>query len=259
MRIAVCMKAVVEPEARIELDSAGGVRRSGLRYELNEYDLYAVEEAIRANEAHDAEVTVVSLGTEDVVQSLRKGLAMGATNAVHIKTDDDLADPAASAAVLAEALRSRQPDLVFAGVESDDLGGSQVGVLLAQTLGYNCATMTIGVEISGPDAKEVKVKRELEGGNYLNIEVALPAVLTIQTGINEPRYPTLKGIMASKRKELVEITPAELGFEQLPAARVETVELSYPPPRQMAKMLEGGPDEMVAELLRLLREEEKVL
>ena len=107
--------------------------------------------------------------------------------------------------------------------------------------------------------KAVKVRRELEGGNYLDIEVALPAVLTIQTGINEPRYPTLKGIMASKRKELVEMTPAELGFEQLPAARVETDEMSYPPPREMAKMLEGGPDETVAELLRLLREEEKVL
>jgi electron transfer flavoprotein beta subunit len=253
------MKAVVEPEARIELDSAGSLQRSDLRYELNEYDLYAVEEAIRANEAYDAEVTVVSLGTEDVVQSLRKGLAMGATNALHIKTDDDLADPAASATVLAEALRSRQPDLVLAGVESDDLGGSQVGVLLAERLGYNCATMTIGLEIPGPDVTEIKVRRELEGGNYLDIEIALPAVLTIQTGINEPRYPTLKGIMASKRKELVTMTPAELGFDAAPTARVDTVELSYPPPREMAKMLEGGPDEMVAELLRLLREEEKVL
>jgi electron transfer flavoprotein beta subunit len=253
------MKAVVEPEARIELDAAGSLQRSDLRYELNEYDLYAVEEAIRANEAHDAEVTVVSLGTDEVVQSLRKGLAMGATNAVHIKTDDDLADPAASAAVLAEALRSRQPDLVLAGVESDDLGGSQVGVLVAERLGYNCATMTIGLEIPGPDVREIKVRRELEGGNYLDIEIALPALLTIQTGINEPRYPTLKGIMASKRKELVATTPAELGFDGLPAARVDTVDLSYPPPREMARMLEGGPDEMVAELLQLLREEEKVL
>jgi electron transfer flavoprotein beta subunit len=184
---------------------------------------------------------------------------MGATNAVHIKTDDDLADPAASAAVLAEALRSRQPDLVLAGVETDDLGGSQVGVLVAESLGYNCATMTIGVDIPGPDATKIKVRRELEGGNYLDIEVALPAVLTIQTGINEPRYPTLKGIMASKRKELVETSPSELGFDAPLSARVETVELAYPPPREMARMLEGGPDEMVAELIRLLREEEKVL
>jgi electron transfer flavoprotein beta subunit len=248
------MKAVVEPESRIELDDAGGVKRSNFRYELNEYDLYAVEEAIRQAEAHDAQVTVVSVGPEDAVQSLRKGLAMGAHDAVFIESPEFLADGASSARVLAAALRRIEPDVVFAGVESDDLSGSQVGVMVAEELGYACVTMTIGVELGDGAAR---VRRELEGGSFLDVEIRLPAVLTIQTGLNEPRYPSLKGIMAAKRKELVRMDLAEL--EEGVAAQVETVELAYPPPRELAQMLEGGADAVVGELVTILREKEKVL
>jgi electron transfer flavoprotein beta subunit len=248
------MKAVVEPESRIELDEAGQVKRSNFRYELNEYDLYAVEEAIRLAEAHDAQVTVLSVGPEDAVQGLRKGLAMGAHDAVFIESADFLADAASSAAVLAGALRSIDPDLVLAGVETDDLGGSQVGVLVAEALGFPCVTMTIGVELVDGVAK---IRRELEAGSYLNVDVPLPAVLTIQTGLNEPRYPSLKGIMAAKRKELARVELAELA--QGLAAQVETVELQYPPPRELAQMLEGGADAVVGELVTILREKEKVL
>jgi len=248
------MKAVVEPESRIELDDAGQVKRANFRYELNEYDLYAVEEAIRQAEAHDAQVTVVSLGPEDAVQSLRKGLAMGAHDAVFIESPDFLADGASSAKVLAAALRRIEPDLVFAGVESDDLSGSQVGPMVAEELGYACVTMTIAVELGDGVAK---VRRELEAGSFLDVDVKLPTVLTIQTGINEPRYPSLKGIMAAKRKELVRMDLAEL--EEGVAAQVETVELAYPPPRELAQMLEGGADAVVGELVTILREKEKVL
>ncbi len=254
MRIAVLMKAVVEPESRIELDEAGRVKSGNFRYELNEYDLYAVEAAIRLAEAHEAQVTVLSLGPEDAVQSLRKGLAMGADDAVFIESDGFLADAAASAAVLAAAVRRIEPDLVLAGVESDDLGTSQVGVLVAEALGFACATMTIGVELAGDTAH---VRRELEAGTFLDIEVGLPAVLTIQTGLNEPRYPSLKGIMAAKRKELVRIPLAELDGSA--RQRVETTALSYPPPRELAQMLEGAPDAVVTELMTVLREKEKVL
>jgi len=255
VRIAVLMKAVVEPESRIELDETGGVRRTNFRYELNEYDLYAVEEAIRLAEASDAEVTVVSVGPEEAVQSLRKGLAMGATDAVFVPAEDFLGDAAASAEVLAATLRRLQPDLVLAGVESDDLGTSQVGVLVAERLGYTAVTMAIGVTLG--DDGVLRVRRELEAGNFVDIDVRLPAVLTIQTGLNEPRYPSLKGIMAAKRKELVRLELSELGVDT--ERLVETVELSYPPPRERAHMLEGSADAVVGELVTLLREKEKVL
>jgi electron transfer flavoprotein beta subunit len=249
------MKAVVEPESRIDLDADGRVKSDNFSYELNEYDLYAVEEAIRLAEPHDAQVTVVGLGPEAAVQGLRKGLAMGADDAVFIDSGGFLGDAAASAAVLAAALEALAPDLVLAGVESDDLGSSQVGVLVAEKLGYPCVTMAIGVQLADPVT--VRVRRELEAGTYLNLDVALPAVLTIQTGINEPRYPSLKGIMSAKRKELARLDPAPLGGE--PGLLVETVELSYPPPRERAEMLEGAPDAVVADLLKVLREKEKVI
>lgn len=254
VRIAVLMKAVVEPESRIELDDAGRVKQGNFRYELNEYDLYAVEAAIRLAEAHGAQVTVLSAGPEDAVQILRKGLAMGADDAVFVDSGGFLADASSSAAVLAAALERMQPDLVLAGVESDDLGTSQVGVLVAEALGFACATMTVGIEIG---EGSVAVRRELEAGNYLDVDVTLPAVLTIQTGLNEPRYPSLKGIMAAKRKELVRIPLAEVEGDAEP--RVETISLSYPPPRELAQMLEGGAEAVVAELMTVLREKEKVL
>ncbi len=256
MRIAVLMKAVVEPESRIELDDDGGeVCRTNFRYELNEYDLYSVEEAIRIAAAGGAQVTVVSVGPEDAVQGLRKGLAMGADDAIFIEAEDFLADAAASAEILAAALRTIEPDLVLAGVETDDLGGAQVGVLVAEKLGYSCVTMTIGTDVG--DDGTIHVRRELEAGNYLNVDVSLPAVLTIQTGLNEPRYPSLKGIMAAKRKELARLDLTELGGA--PEPLVETIELAYPPPREGAEILEGPPDVVVADLLRRLREKEKVL
>ena len=255
MRIAVLMKAVVEPESRIELDDGGEVRRTNFRYELNEYDLYSVEEAIRIAAAGGAQVTVVSVGPEDAVQGLRKGLAMGADDAIFIEAEDFLADAAASAEILAAALRTIEPDLVLAGVETDDLGGAQVGVLVAEKLGYSCVTMTIGTDVG--DDGTIHVRRELEAGNYLNVDVSLPAVLTIQTGLNEPRYPSLKGIMAAKRKELARLDLTELGGA--PEPLVETIELAYPPPREGAEILEGPPDVVVADLLRRLREKEKVL
>ncbi len=256
MRIAVLMKAVVEPESRIELDDDGGeVRRTNFRYELNEYDLYSVEEAIRIAAAGGAQVTVVSVGPEDAVQGLRKGLAMGADDAIFIEAEDFLADAAASAEILAAALRTIEPDLVLAGVETDDLGGAQVGVLVAEKLGYSCVTMTIGTDVG--DDGTIHVRRELEAGNYLNVDVSLPAVLTIQTGLNEPRYPSLKGIMAAKRKELARLDLTELGGA--PEPLVETIELAYPPPREGAEILEGPPDVVVADLLRRLREKEKML
>ena len=255
MRIAVLVKAVVEPESRIELGTDGEVQRANFRYELNEYDLYAVEEGIRMAELYEAEVTVVSAGPEEAVQSLRKGLAMGATDAIFVPVEESMGDAFLSATVLAAALKPIQPDLVLAGVESNDLGGSQVGVLVAEQLGYVAATMTISVEVGNDGV--LNVRRELEGGNFVDVNLQMPAVLTIQTGINEPRYPSLKGIMAAKRKDLVrlELSSLDLSGSQL----VETIEYSYPPQRERAQMLEGSSEAIAGELVSLLREKEKVL
>ena len=255
MRIAVLMKAVVEPESRIELGTDGEVQRANFRYELNEYDLYAVEEGIRMAELYEAEVTVVSAGPEEAVQSLRKGLAMGATDAIFVPVEGSMGDAFLSATVLAAALKPIQPDLVLAGVESNDLGGSQVGVLVAEQLGYVAATMTISVQVGNDGV--LNVRRELEGGNFVEVKLQMPAVLTIQTGLNEPRYPSLKGIMAAKRKNLVrlELSSLDLSGSQL----VETIEYSYPPQRERAQMLEGSSEAIAGELVSLLREKEKVL
>ena len=255
MRIAVLMKAVVEPESRIELGTDGEVQRANFRYELNEYDLYAVEEGIRMAELYEAEVTVVSAGPEEAVQSLRKGLAMGATDAIFIPVEESMGDAFLSATVLAAALKPIQPDLVLAGVESNDLGGSQVGVLVAEQLGYVAATMAISVQVGNDGV--LNVRRELEGGNFVEVNLQMPAVLTIQTGLNEPRYPSLKGIMAAKRKDLVrlELPRLNLSGSQL----VETIEYSYPPQRERAQMLEGSSEAIAGELVSLLREKEKVL
>ena len=255
MRIAVLMKAVVEPESRIELGTDGEVQRANFRYELNEYDLYAVEEGIRMAELYAAEVTVVSAGPEEAVQSLRKGLAMGATDAIFVPVEGSMGDAFLSATVLAAALKPIQPDLVLAGVESNDLGGSQVGVLVAEQLGYVAATMTISVQVGNDGV--LNVRRELEGGNFVEVNLQMPAVLTIQTGLNEPRYPSLKGIMAAKRKDLVrlELSSLDLSGSQL----VETIEYSYPPQRERAQMLEGSSEAIAGELVSLLREKEKVL
>ena len=255
MRIAVLMKAVVEPESRIELGTDGEVQRANFRYELNEYDLYAVEEGIRMAELYEAEVTVVSAGPEEAVQSLRKGLAMGATDAIFVPVEESMGDAFLSATVLAAALKPIQPDLVLAGVESNDLGGSQVGVLVAEQLGYVAATMAISVQVGNDGV--LNVRRELEGGNFVEVNLQMPAVLTIQTGLNEPRYPSLKGIMAAKRKDLVrlELSSLDLSGSQL----VETIEYSYPPQRERAQMLEGSSEAIAGELVSLLREKEKVL
>ena len=257
MRIAVCMKAVVDATARIELDGDGHLRQEQLRYEVNEYDLYAVEEAIRLADAAGGEVTVITLGTEGAVQGLRKGLAMGAANAVHVDCDPDQLDAAGVATLLAAAIAEGGHELVLCGVESDDIGGSQVGILLAEALGF--ASTTLVVETSEPADGAMTVRRELEGGEHAQVSVQLPAVLTIQSGINEPRYPSLKGIMAAKRKELAVKAPADLGFAELPARRVEALGLATPPPRELARMIEGDAEAAATELIRILREEENAL
>ena len=258
MRIAVCMKAVVDPQSRIELDAEGRLRTDNLSFEVNEYDLYAVEEAIRLADASEGQVTLVALGSSATVQGLRKGLAMGAEAAIHVECEENRLDAQGTATLLAAALATGDFDLVLAGVESDDVGSSQVGVLLAEELSFASTTLVVGTSpvVNG----KMSVRRELEGGDHAQVEIELPAVLTIQTGINEPRYPSLKGIMAAKRKELRVVTPTDLGIsDDALKPRVETLGLAPPAARERARVIEGTAGEAAAELVRILRHEEKVL
>ena len=207
MKIIVLMKQVGNKDAilRINRDSTW-IEEGDLSHEVNESDGYALEESLRLKEKHGGEVVVCSLGPQRVKSVIKDALARGADRAIHITADNvkDLG-PFSAAQILAEAIRGEQPDLVMTGLQSDDAGYGQTGVILAELLGLPHATIVIEVDASG---EELRVKRELESGWYQWYAMPLPALLTIQSGISQIRYATLKGIMAAKKKEIREVAPA---------------------------------------------------
>jgi len=205
MKIAVCIKQVVTREWPLRVNDAGTwIRDSDASFELNEPDAYALEEALRLKEKHGGEVVVCCAGPARASQVIREALARGADRAIHVELEGDPAafDASAIAALLAGAIREEQFELVLTGLQSDDLGFGQVGVLLASALGMPHATIIM--EVQAADGG-LRVKRELEGGWFQWIALPLPALLTIQSGINQLRYATLKGIMAAKKKEIAKV------------------------------------------------------
>ncbi|MCL4846497.1 MAG: electron transfer flavoprotein subunit beta/FixA family protein [Acidobacteria bacterium] len=252
MKIAVCVKQVVTREWQLRVnDDKTWVRDQDASFEMNEPDAYALEEALRLKEQHGGEVIVVSAGPTRVAQVLREALARGADRAIHVE-DDALAttDAFGVADALAAAIRDEQVDLVLAGLQSDDQGFAQVGVVLAEKLGLAHATIIMEVQVT--DGR-LRVKRELEGGWFQWVTLPLPALVTIQSGINQLRYATLKGIMAAKKKEIRRVeAPAGL------VARQRIVNLSFPEKTKQTRMLGGTPAEAAKELVRVLREEARV-
>lgn len=252
MKIAVCIKQVVGREWQLRLnDDKTWIRDQDASFELNEPDAYALEAALRLKEQHGGEVVVCSAGPPRVVQALREALARGADRAIHVE-DDAIAsaDASAIAGALASALRDEQFDLVLTGLQSDDQGFGQVGVVLAERLGLAHSTITMEVAI---EDGAVRVKRELEGGWFQRVRLPLPALLTIQSGINQLRYATLKGIMAAKKKEIRTVAaPAGLASKQ------RIVSLYFPEKSKQTRMIAGAPDEAARELVRVLREEARV-
>ena len=252
MKIAVCVKQVVTREWQLRVnDDKTWVRDQDASFEMNEPDAYALEEALRLKEQHGGEVIVVSAGPTRVAQVLREALARGADRAIHVE-DDALAttDAFGVADALAAAIRDEQVDLVLAGLQSDDQGFAQVGVVLAEKLGLAHATIIMEVQVT--DGR-LRVKRELEGGWFQWVTLPLPALITIQSGINQLRYATLKGIMAAKKKEIRRVeAPAGL------VARQRIVNLSFPEKTKQTRMLGGTPAEAAKELVRVLREEARV-
>ena len=207
MKIAVCIKQVPTREWQPRLtDDRTWVRDQDIAYEMNEPDAYALEEGLRLREKHSGEVVVVSAGPARVQQVIREALARGADRAIHAQDDAfGRADAAASAAAVAEAIRGEGFDVVLTGLQSDDQGHAQFGPVLAERLGMPHSTIIMEVQVTD---RTLKAKRELEGGWFQYVSMPLPALLTIQSGINQLRYATLKGIMAAKKKEIRVVAPA---------------------------------------------------
>ena len=253
MNIAVCVKQVPARDWRPRVNEARTwVHDQDASFELNEPDAYALEEALRLKERHGGQVVVCSAGPTRVAQVLREALARGADRAIHVE-DDRLADAdaAMTAAALASAMRDEKFDLVLTGLQSDDQGYAQVGVVLAERLGLPYATIIMEVQVADG---ALRVRRELEGGWFQWVALPLPALLTIQSGINQLRYATLKGIMAAKKKEIRRVAaPADLP----PSLRV--VSLSAPEKRKGTRMISGTPAEAAKVLVSALRDEARVI
>src|ERR671913_616846 len=252
MKIIVLMKQVANKDAilRINRDETW-IEEGDLSFEVNESDGYALEEALRLKEKKGGEVVVCSMGPQRAKSVIKDALARGAARAIHIVTDAPVqAGPFAAAKALAEAIRGEQADLVLTGLQSDDHGYGQTGVILAELLGLPHATIVIEVDASG---EEFRVKRELESGWYQWYTMPLPALLTIQSGISQIRYATLKGIMAAKKKEIREVQPAVAAGE----GEFQTVESVYLPLKQKQTQFLGDGDAKkgAAQLAEKLRTE----
>src|SRR5919106_343538 len=253
MKIAVCIKQVPTSEWQPRLrDDKTWIREQDVAYEMNEPDAYALEEGLRLREKHGGEVVVCSAGPVRVQQVIREALARGADRALHVE-DDALgaADGFAIADALAGAMADEKFDLVLTGLQSDDQGHGATGVVLAERLGIPHSTIIMDVQVQDGN---LRVKRELEGGWFQWIAMPLPALLTIQSGINQLRYATLKGIMAAKKKEIKKVAPAGPV-----ASRQKILALYAPEKSKRTVMISGTPAEAAKELVRRLREEARVL
>jgi electron transfer flavoprotein beta subunit len=263
MRIAVCLKQVPDTEARLRVAADGRwIDEEDLPFVINESDEYALEEALRIAEKSGGEVVVISLGPERVREALRKALAVGAASAVHLSAEAfQGGDAIATGRALAAAIAAGGFDLVLAGSQSDDLGAAATATVVAGELGWPHAWLVMGVEVE--EGGSLRVVREMESGMNEIVRLRLPAVVEVQAGINHPRYASLKGIMAAKRKTTVEPTPGELGLDpgQIGAAgsRIEILGVGLPETGAEAQIFEGDAKAAVAGLVDRLRREARVV
>lgn len=248
MNIVVCINHVPDTETRIKIGSDGAsIDRTGVNHMLSPYDEIAVEEALRIREKFKGEVTVISLGPDVHKETLRKALAMGVDKAVLLK-DDSVRDSFAVASALADEIKHMSADVILFGKQSIDYDSAQVGTLVAELLGFPSVAVVVKLEIQEGNAV---AEREIEGGHEV-VETRLPAVFLAQKGLNEPRYPSLKGIMAAKTKPIQEKPAAGADL------RAETLRMRTPAAKGAGKIL-GTDKSAVPELIRLLREEAKVI
>jgi electron transfer flavoprotein beta subunit len=256
MKIVVAIKQVPARDSQLRIDPSGQwIDDADLAYEINEPDAYALEAGLQLKEQHGGEVVALCAGPSRAAQTIREALAKGADRAIHIEEEMGGFDPLAAAKLLAAALKSESPDLVLTGLQSDDLGYGQTGPILAELLGMPHATIIMQVEKS---AAGIRVKRELEDGWFQHVEMPLPALLTIQSGISKLRYATLMGIKKAKTKEVKRVTAASLAVAAGPA-RV-TVDRVYLPERtKRTQIFEGSPQEAAKQLVEKLKFEARVI
>ncbi len=260
MKIIVAIKQVPERDAQIRIDAAGKwpnawIDESGLQYAMNEPDAYALEEALQLKEKGGGEVIVVSAGPERAGTTIREALAKGADRAIHIVCDDlGVRDALGVARLLAAAIKPENPDLILTGLQSEDLGLGQTGVIVAELLGLPHATLILHVKKTQTG---LKVKRELEEGWFQDIELPTPAVLTIQSGGNKLRYATLMGIKRAKTKEVRLIAAYDLGIDSAPVVVLERITL--PKKQKSTQILTGTAKEAAAALVEILKFEARVL
>jgi electron transfer flavoprotein beta subunit len=257
MKIIVAIKQVPARDSQLRIAPSGKwIADADLSYEINEPDAYALEEGLQLKEKHGGEVVVICAGPARSAQTIREALAKGADRAIHVEEDTPGAfDPLASAGLLAAALKPEAPDLILTGLQSDDLGYGQTGVILAELMGLPHATIIMQVEKQNGG---IRVKRELEEGWFQHVEMPLPALLTIQSGINKLRYATLMGIKKAKTKEIKRLTAAELSATaSKPGITVERV--YWPERTKQTQLFEGPPQEAAAKLVEKLRFEARVL
>jgi electron transfer flavoprotein beta subunit len=254
VNIIVCVKQVPAKDAPLAI-AGNWIKESDIGFEMNEPDSYALEEALRLKEKHGGEVVVLSLGPERVKQTIKEALAKGADRAIHV-ADDNFAqlDPLGAAKILAAAIGKQKFDLVLTGLQSDDHGFGQTGVLLAGLLNLPHATIIMQIEVQ--DGK-MRLKRELEAGWFQWLECPLPAVLSIQSGINKVRYATLKGIMAAKKKEIATITRESLSVSTEATQQIEKIYV--PTKMKKTEFLTGTPKEAAAKLVEKLKFEARVI
>ena len=249
MNIAVCVKQVPDTEARIKInEDKKSIDESEINFILNPYDEFAVEEALKLKEANSGEVTIISLGPDRISAAIRNALAMGADKAIHIKSDSIPVDPMVTANALAEVLKEGNYDIILLGKQAIDDDNSQIGPILSELMNIPAINVITKLDVQGDT---VIAERQIEGG-VEKTEAKIPVILTAQRGLNEPRYASLKGIMAAKKIQIEEKSIS------LKDDQIEIVEYSYPPQKPEGKIVGEGA-EAVPELIRLLKEEAKVI
>lgn len=254
MKIIVCVKQVPARDSNLRVEG-GRLSDSDWTFEMNEPDAYALEEALGLKEKSGGEVVVVSVGPDRVQSTIREALAKGADRAIHVRlSESQQPDAYAVAKLLAQALQAEAPDLILTGLQSDDMGYGQTGVILAELLGMAHATIVMEVE---PGSGSVRVKRELEDGWFQYVTLPVPALLTIQSGIKRLRYATLMGIKKAKTKELRALTASEIGVSAEPVLQTDRV---YLPERvKQSQIFTGDPKQAAHQLVEKLRFEARVI
>ncbi|QZT33621.1 electron transfer flavoprotein subunit beta/FixA family protein [Caldalkalibacillus thermarum TA2.A1] len=255
MNILVLMKRTFDTEEKVQIEN-NAIVEDGVEFVINPYDEYAIEEAIKLRDEHGGEVTVLTVGPADAEKEIRTALAMGADKAILVEDEDLNADEHTIAHILAAIIKEREFDIILGGNVSVDNGAGQVAVRVAELLDIPQVTTITKLDIDGNTAI---AERDVEGDVEI-VEVSLPALFTAQQGLNEPRYPSLPGIMKAKKKPLERLTVEDLNLnlDEI-GAKTEVLEYFLPPEKKAGRILEGELDEQVKELVQLLRDEAKVV